>query len=211
MKGILFKELMFKATIKDLKTQTRRIIKEPKWAEPGTLEISEEGLPMAISKRSGCLSQIKPRYKKGETVYLKEPYMFTPNPEVINPNGNGIRYKFSESKQFIEEWKWQNKLFMPTKYARYFIKITDVRIEQIRDITEQEAINEGVGYGFQMNAVYPDYMNIKNGICTLTQDSVVMSFATLWESINGKDSWNNNPCVFVYEYELTSNIKTPTQ
>ena len=42
------------------------------------------------------------------------------------------------------EEKWKNKLFMPEKYARYFIQITDIKIQKLHDISEKEAINEGI-------------------------------------------------------------------
>jgi hypothetical protein len=51
-----------------------------------------------------------------------------------------------------------------------------------------------------MNAGWPDYQHIKNGICALTQDTAEMSYASLWESINGKGSWEKNPWVWVIAF-----------
>jgi len=81
MKGILFKEGLFKAILRGDKTQTRRAIKLPKFAHDTCsekdIELQKgtylEWTPHVPSK-SGCLAEIQPRYKKGETLYLKEPF-----------------------------------------------------------------------------------------------------------------------------------------
>ena len=101
---------------------------------------------------------------------------------------------------------WRPSIFMPRKFSRITLLVIDVWSELLQAITEEDAIKEGVGYGFQMNAGWPDYRHInKNGVCTLTQDTAVMSFSTLWDSINGKKpgcAWKDNPIVHVTEFKL---------
>jgi hypothetical protein len=79
-------------------------------------------------------------------------------------------------------WYKRPSLFMPKAACRIFLKITNVRVERLQDISEEDAKAEGVF----IHAVYP---------------SPRMEFANLWESINGKESWNANPWVWVIEFE----------
>lgn len=126
------------------------------------------------------------------------------------PSGLGVRWfkwsnipKAQRLRLFeIESWeKWRSPMFMYEFLARYFLKILDVKPQRVQEITEEEALLEGVGAGFQMNAGFPDYQHIKNGMCELTQDIAVMSYATLWNSINPKYPWEMNPWEFTYTFE----------
>jgi len=120
-----------------------------------------------------------------------EVLFFDNPPENIKPNS----YR-------KEAWYKRSSLFLPKKYARIWLEVTGVRAERLQEITEEDAIAEGIGSGFQMNAGYPDYQYIKNGVCELTQDTAVMSFASLWDSINGKKyPWSSNFWVWVYEFK----------
>jgi len=123
--------------------------------------------------------------------------------------GTDFQYKyFNEKPDRIKKgkldgigWYKRPSIFMPHKAARIFLEVVSVRVERLKDISEADAIGEGVGHGFQMNAGWPDYMHIKNGICTLTQDTAEMSFASLWESINGNGSWDANPWVWCISFK----------
>lgn len=105
-------------------------------------------------------------------------------------------------------WRWKRNylasIHMPTEAARTVCRTTDIRVEKLQEISEEDAIAEGVGHGFQMNAGWPDYQHIgDDGICTLTQDTAVMSFATLWDSINAKRGygWDIPQMVWVNAFE----------
>lgn len=91
----------------------------------------------------------------------------------------------------------------PQWASRILLKITDVRVERVQEISEEDALAEGVGHGFTMNAGYPDYQHIKNGVCEVTHDDPRMSFASLWDSINAKRGfgWDANPYVWVIPFE----------
>ena len=96
--------------------------------------------------------------------------------------------------------KWRPSIFMPKAASRITLEITDIRLDRLLAISEEDAIAEGIGHGFQMNTGWPDYLHIKNGVCELTQDTAIMSFASLWEKINGKGSWKKNPWVWVVKF-----------
>ncbi len=220
MKGICFKSPLFHLTVQGTKKQTRRIIKpqpdklrsinrifcntipsyeltkKPWEPEPSYHFFMHEG------------KYLKPRYKVDEIVYLKEPY------HVFDEENNLCLYKyppkedwltdkeFSDIVHSLSELKgWHNKLFMPEKYARYFIKITNVRAERLQDISEEDCIKEGIKVGRcgneskWMKAFYVEGDN-------QPYITARRAYEMLINKINGKDTWQSNPWVWVYEYEL---------
>lgn len=100
---------------------------------------------------------------------------------------------------------WRPSIFMPRWACRVILEVISVRVEQVQQISEADALAEGIGFGFRMNAGWPDYQHIApNGHCTLTQDTPEMSFASLWDFINKKRGfgWDENPWVWVVEFKL---------
>lgn len=120
-------------------------------------------------------SYVKPRYQLNKIVYLKEPYhIIRPN---LHPEDEGCFYAFDfSSMKRAEMSDWSNKMFMPEKYARYFIQITDVTAQKLNNITEEEAIAEG----------------FKN----------IAGFQNTWIKLHGFSSWPSNPWVWKYTFQL---------
>ncbi len=199
MQGILFNHDlgMFQGVVAGTKTETRRLQIEGK----------------------------KARYKVGEKVFLKEPYALIKglNTEI----GLAYKYTFPEASD-----KWRNKMFMGEKYARYFIEITEVIPEKLFQITEEGAIAEGVEYiiprdyatkeflkahptltrnSFSAERTYRDYnpnllefpskgkVKVK---AAYSHENPINSYMSLWAKINGKESLNKNPLVWVYKFKL---------
>ena len=104
----------------------------------------------------------------GDLLYVKETFSTYP-----------LHYKADGYELQDGEGQWNPSLFMPKKYARIWLEITGLRAERLQEITEEDAKAEGVGYGFTMNAGWPDYGHIVDGVCELTQDSAVASYASL--------------------------------
>lgn len=184
MKGIMFTEAMFKAVISGDKTQTRRICK----TQPKHNVYQHAGLFW-----DGEIA-IKPRYKVWEKLYLKEPYYID--------NDGFTYYKYNPHVIMdYEPKKWYNKLFMPAKYARYFIQIEGVRCERLQDISYKDCFKEGIKS--RVTAVPPYELiyqipNNPNYYYTSQQ-----AYADLIDSINGKGTWQSNPYVFVYDFILS--------
>lgn len=98
-------------------------------------------------------------------------------------------------------YKWKPSIFMPKAACRIFLKITDIRVERLQDISEEDAVAEGVQKTFNIlfnESRYRDYANVKDD-----WRSAVSSFQSLWASINGVDSWDENPWVWVIQFEKT--------
>lgn len=90
--------------------------------------------------------------------------------------------------------KWTPSIFMPKEACRIFLKLKKIKVERLQDISEEDAKAEGV------IAVRPGLW--KNYLVSESYwTSPIYSFETLWISINGKESMNQNPFVWVYEFE----------
>ena len=191
MKGIIFSEAIFKAVIEGRKTQTRRIMK----TQP--IEVWD-GVPIkSASDTIAIYKEIKLRYKVGEVVYLKEPYQY------VGGYNAGIKYKYDndENINLIVGIIWKNKLFMPEKYARYFIEITDVRVERVQDISEEDCLKEGIlckKFIGDNSKYFYETPTISSGF----YDTPQQAYAALIDKINGKGTWEANPFVWVYEFKL---------
>jgi len=130
----------------------------------------------------------------GDVLWVRETWQHTKyaiNLSVDDEN-SGYVYKASENgkdwEQNTEEWKWKPSLFMPKEACRLFLKITDISVERLQDITEVESALEGAKHG--------RYLGLgKIG------GSIREGFFELWESINGKDSVIQNPWVWVISFE----------
>lgn len=206
MKGICFKEHLFHATIAGIKSQTRRIVKPPKIvanAMPESLWNEDNSIGCVFYSNGNDIRTAKPRYNVGEFLYLKEPY-------VDDCLQGKIAYKYSDkdiqylkNAGFEEEMEvpgfWKNKLFMPESVARYFIKITGARIEILQDISDKDCIKEGI----VVEETFIDgkhYNTYCNGVHSF--DTPKEAYQALINQINGSSTWNDNPFVWVYDYEL---------
>jgi hypothetical protein len=148
MKKMLFIEPLFYKVVAGTKTQTRRegslktINKNPGWWS--FKSITKNGFEFAFKNEGWNVKAhcCKPRYKVGDICYLAEPYIFDQNTFV----DADVFYKYDDLFSILDKAniKWQNKLFMPKKYARHYIKITGVSVERLFDITDEDCLAEGV-------------------------------------------------------------------
>jgi hypothetical protein len=207
MQGILFVETLFNATISGYKTQTRRLIPEKYGINesPDTFRFTEFNSSgracFEYLKIGSPITPIITRYKKGEVVFLKEPYDLG-----VGPFGESLVpiYKYEHPK-----WtdKWKNKMFMPKEYARYFIEIEDVMIQRLHEISEEDAIKEGILKVTKDDKVFK-YCVYDKGDYSSTPWSempytAVEAYKNLWDKINKKKMpWKVNPWVIVYDYNI---------
>jgi len=198
--GILMKTPMVQAILNDTKTETRRtrelgeINANPNdWH--GEIDITADGDVKAkfINRVSGELKPVKSHLNLYDSLYIKETFGYR---DELSKKSLVI-YKASEDDQ---NRKWQSSLFMPKKYARIWMEIESIGLERLKKITQEEAISEGIhkietdsGYA------YKDYEE-EHGICF----HPVNSFASLWNSINGANSFDINPWVWVIKYKVIS-------
>jgi len=101
----------------------------------------------------------------------------------------------------LDHLKWHPSIHMPRWASRILLEVTSVRVERLQDITEEDAIAEGCPHGGRSDL---------NSAGEEILESTVDWFRRLWGSINGDDSWNSNPWVWVVEFSRvgTGNFKS---
>ncbi|WP_414707591.1 hypothetical protein, partial [Pseudomonas sp. UBA5706] len=88
---------------------------------------------------------------------------------------------------------WRPSIHMPRVASRILLEITDVRVERLQDISPAQCLSEGV------QAFGGDGYHIEDG--RFFTDHPYETFAGLWQSINGEESWHSNPWVWVVEFK----------
>ena len=206
-KGICFINPMFNKVVTGEKIQTRRIIKP---------QLDSRGFRTTnIMFEDWHGREIRPKYKVGETVYLKEPYAETCDeygtPIIAYKFGGKPRLKLPDSLgcEIDTDWcidnypacgKWKNKLFMPESAARHFIKITGVRAERLQDISEEDCLKEGIEEVIWKGKILKSSKHYFNSY--ESYDTPIEAYAELIDRINKEGIWEKNPWVWVYDFNL---------
>lgn len=192
-KPILFNTPMVQAILAGQKTSTRRITKFKPYTclneTRGDFEICEPITQNFFRCRNDFIRWAisKCRYKVGDILYVRE--TFCPNyfdDSFQNRNAYKADYDKSKVGDCVPEPKWRPSIHMPKTAARLFLKVTDVKVQRLQDITEDEARKEG--------CFMPSY----NENHELVGDSVTL-FKVLWNKLY--KNWNENQWVWVIEFE----------
>lgn len=219
---ILFSTPMVQAILDGRKTMTRRVIKsEPtEDVESGYTYLNQ---PYHVEKLSFKMLDIHtwkygilefcPYGKPGDVLWVREQFKIIGTHVERDLSSGAIieetpQYVFRGQKQpHIEKlFKWKPSIHMPKSACRIFLEVVSVKVERLQDITKSDAIKEGVerlyagGFG-RSGEEWKNY----NGSGVL--DSAILSFESLWESINGPESLLANPWVWVVEFKR---IEKPT-
>ncbi|WP_434137703.1 hypothetical protein [Klebsiella quasipneumoniae] len=94
------------------------------------------------------------------------------------------------------EGAWRPSIHMPRWASRITLEITDVRVERLNAISEEDARAEGIIDGGCLNCGEPEPCG-----CANPEPDATDAFAYLWQSIYGQESWNANPWVWVVSFE----------
>ena len=186
MKPIIFNTKMVKAILNGRKTQTRRVIplKNNDLIFTGFVVSStaknREGYCAFGKNKEQDLEFIKPKYKVGDVLYVKE--------KCVDEYPNGFCFKEDYEE---EEWndRYLIKQYCNKLNARIFLKVTNVRVERLQDISVRD-IEKVTGWKREIYS----YSN-KN-------KAFFKDYRDFWNS-TAKDGykWEDNPYVFVYEFE----------
>lgn len=214
MKKISFNERygLQQAVLDGTKTMTRRIIPDIKieWNRRGEVTLPVGGfendvlfmdvrkiLPDMGPSDYSAPTKYQPRYERGEEVAVAQSYKSIVEQDPDNDYGNYY------IKQFRYSPGWTNKMFVRADLMPHRIRITDICVERLQDISNKDCMNEGirrsvVEYG-DKKIVQWTYFTEKR---TVWFDSPRAAFASLIDRISGRGTWKRNPWVYVYEFEL---------
>jgi len=199
-KPILFSTLMVQAILNGTKTQTRRIVKPL----PLTLnygKVNYKGRELTLNSLANHA-----KYQKDDILWVRETFAHTKQAN-INPIYPEYGYVYKATDQEWEDylgWKWKPSLFMPKEACRLFLKVTDVHVERLQDISESDARAEGSRGSISIDKLCKHVDNCRKTSMHETlqsMDGYQLGFLDIWADIHGLDSWNANPWVWVYKFK----------
>ena len=171
-----------RAILEGRKTQTRRAINPRKyniagWDMPRTKEDMEAGYPFAENADGDFVSVVDwcPYGRVGDRLWVRE---------IFNCNEEGIAYKATQPD--MDGMPWKSPIYMPRTYSRITLEITDIRVERVQDITNNDAKSEGVEPEVLSGHYY--YLS---------------GYHELWQDLNAKRGypWESNPWVWVISFK----------
>lgn len=216
IKPILFNTEMVRAILDGRKTCTRRLVK-PQPDEKHTFplgfvtdstEKKEVGcFGFAANEYGGSIQYVKPpyRYAPGDILYVRETWH-----KYTKRIGKGescrlaefYGYKASVANSEDAEEPWHSSIHMPKEAARIWLKVTDVRVERLQEISEDGAVKEGIYVANCKDCNAPFGCDA----CPDEGYDEIDEFAELWDSTIKKSDidrygWDANPWVWVIEFE----------
>lgn len=188
IKPILFNTEMVRAILDGRKTCTRRLVRFLPGENPQWTGYIRDGLMLYNGKNEPCIR--KASYQPGDILYVRETWGY---PIALNSDKQYVfrADEVAESGFKNDSHIWYPSIHMPKEAARIWLKVTDVRVERLRDITPEQIDREGVEV---------EYPHVLNG------EEKRYAFSTLWNSTVKKSDidtygWDANPWVWVIEFD----------
>lgn len=187
MQKIMFNDRygLTNAVIEGRKTMTRRLIPDEffglTWDTRGNTLVYENEYGDFIDVRHSKYT----RYKLGEVVAVSQCY-------------NDMVQEFTDLA-FVPGST--NKMFVRADLMPHQIRITGIRCERLQDISDEDCVKEGVRVGSQA-LEYPYYFIDTKQFLICDYKSPREAFAALIDKVSGRGTWDRNPWVVVYEFEL---------
>lgn len=214
-KPILFNTEMVRAILEGRKTVTRRVLKDPWYIDDEEMSrVSGFAIHRGTSMTDGMPYPDQP-YHPGEILYVRETFRVDylsniPSTGRIQYKADGLYRDFSFAPARYDMMRraqlkpgWRPNENMPREAARIFLRVTDVRVERLQDITPEQAMKEGVID--QKNRPYIQYEQVGQ----LEWYARNRAFPEIWDStIKPADralyGWDVNPWCWVIEFERIS-------
>lgn len=210
-KPILFNTEMVKAILEDIKTVTRRVVKTelPEFLGFGYDWVDDNKAVFGFSKH-GHIETFKAKYQVGDILYVRETwgdYSYDEEHQInyvyyrADYEDGAKTYIYPTKDEFGEDIicdlpKWKPSIHMPKEAARLFLKVTDIEVKRLNDISTSDCQYEGLIINKEL---------YKKDMCEANIE-IKSRFSDLWNStINKHDfdlyGWEANPYVWVIEFE----------
>ena len=194
-KKIMFSDdyCLTKAVLNGTKTMTRRMLKVPKTCNDKevysfnilTNSVGTQCVDL-VDENGGVLGSLKPHYEVGEVVAIAQSY-YTIGKTQYDKFGNGVPGN-------------SNKMFTRAELMPHHIRITDIKVERLQSISEEDILKEGVWQYSKLRAYHVSKATgFAPDVAFLTARE---AFAYLIDRISGKGTWESNPWVVAYSFEL---------
>jgi hypothetical protein len=230
---ILFSGAMVRALLNGSKTQTRRVVKPAPDADQVLRTVTgSSGFVYSVDDTPSvpypAVRRIRwdcPYGQPGDRLWVRETWRGVVE---ISPPGQSVEHGVARyvpdrehcrrveyaATQARDSEPWRPSIHMPRWASRILLEIVSLRVERLQDISDHDAIAEGIEpnwcgdlskgpNGFGGEGWVPDcgWINYLSGPDGEEAHTAVESYRTLWESINGPGSWEANPWVWVVEFK----------
>ncbi|HBQ9339447.1 TPA: hypothetical protein L9D42_004550 [Klebsiella pneumoniae] len=205
-RGMIFNGEMVRAILDGRKTQTRRIMKpQPEPCPRGghwwpsnvfkTMLHVEDEMQNGKGGWGGLVGDACPFGAVGDRIWVRETWASGLSTK------STLAYRATHKREDLEDGfydtiKWTPSIHMPRWASRILLEITDVRVERLNAISEEDARAEGIIDGGCLNCGEPEPCG-----CANPEPDATDAFAYLWQSIYGQESWNADPWVWVIEFK----------
>lgn len=129
------------------------------------------------------------RYKVGEVVAVAQKY-----------KDIALDMPVELAAELIKQPGWKDKMYVKANLMPYRIRITNIRVERLQDISEADSLKEGIWRGDNVGLEGTTYWY--HGLVNSSFRTPQEAYASLIDRISGKGTWESNPYVFVYDFEL---------
>ena len=186
---ILFNTEMVRAILDGRKSCTRRLVKFLSGENPKWTGYIKDGSMLYNGRNEPCI-RTQP-YQPGDILYVRETWCALPVNESGHMRGHSVYYYKADRDLRPEGWRgnWHPSIHMPKEAARIWLKVMDVKVERLQEISGEDLIKEGIDL-FQSSYVrvaFDEFKNIWN--------------STIKKSDLDRYGWNANPWVWVIEFE----------
>ena len=198
MKKIMFSDKygLTQAVLEGRKTQTRRIAYMPnEFIIFDDKDFQLKKLDNGQALLTLCNNRFKTaNYKIGETIAIAQRY------EDMAKDDDLFRLCSKFLGRIIFEKGCHNKMFVRADLMPHHIRITNIRVERLQDISEEDCLKEGVWRDDNVGLEGTTYWY--HGLVNSSFRTAKEAYAALIDKISGKGTWEGNPWVFVYDFEL---------
>ena len=172
------------AVLEGHKTMTRRIVKD--------------GTPL------GNWGEIEKyaKYKIGEVVAVAQSY------QSIEKEIRSLGLPLDLKENIAKHKGYTNKMFVKSSYMPHRIRITNIKVERLQHITDEDCLKEGVYYDGEVDGYKVKNLSLPNKpywakcMRQMYFKTPREAFAALIDKVSGKGTWESNPWVYVYSFEL---------
>jgi len=191
---ILFSAPMVRAILAGQKTQTRRIV-NPRysWEVDDSEGVNKVYYPCYVTGEPEPMEVPCPYGDVGDRLWVRETH-YVERAGYQDGTDRFILYKATDDHAPVS--KWTPSIHMPRLASRINLEIVEVAVQRVREISREDAIAEGIFLNDN------DWWDAGNGL--RGELSPEAAFRELWASINGSESWTNNPWVWVIKFKKLS-------
>ncbi len=205
IKPILFNTEMVRAILDGRKSCTRRVVKFPVNRYTNNVPLADKVVLQELRcDKANFLEKpffsfgMNLPYQPGDILYVRETF--------IQAAAHTFWYKADDKSWMSKDLLWKPSIHMPKEAARIWLKVADVRVERLQEITEEQACMEGTDPWdeacYENNGWHPTLSDPDSG----GNPNMIDGFHKLWDSTIKKNDldrygWNTNPWVWVIEFE----------